>query len=205
MYYIHYLPKLHTRPLSEAVGALTQLCLCFGSIIALYRHGFETEVLWGWLLPGKVAIAFLAFAFDYLPHRCPPTISGPVPVPDPVPARGPGDVTTHHLLSPSATPSALSSKSKQPVSRMESEYLATSVTSLCSQTDYPLLTWILLYQNYHNIHHLVPYIPFYTYSRVWIRFEKELLARGTAIQPIFRLNSNSNSGDSDSNSPIKEE
>ena len=153
MYYVHYLPLLFSRPKDEAIGALISLVGQYSLMYYLYNNGFETAVFYGWLLPGKCALAFLAFAFDYLPHRPPPGRDGPV-------------------------------------LRTESEYLATSVISLFSQTDYPLLTYFILFQNYHNVHHLVPYIPFYTYHKIWYKYEKELKEKGTVIAPIFNLGSN---------------
>jgi fatty acid desaturase len=36
-----------------------------------------------------------------------------------------------------------------------------------------------------NIHHIAPYLPFYTYSRVWFENKKELLALGTREIPLF--------------------
>jgi fatty acid desaturase len=42
----------------------------------------------------------------------------------------------------------------------------------------PWRTPLLLYQNYHLIHHLYPAIPFYRYSRVWRAQRETLLARG---------------------------
>jgi hypothetical protein len=148
MYYKHYLPTLFSRPQDEAIGTLVQLVGQYGLMYYLYNAGFRTEVVYGWLVPGKMAIATLAFAFDYLPHRPPPGKASPV-------------------------------------LRTESEYLATSVISLFTQTDYPLLDYLVLYQNYHNVHHLVPYIPFYTYSKIWYKHEKELKEHGTLIHPIF--------------------
>lgn len=58
------------------------------------------------------------------------------------------------------------------VSVQEDRYRATLVYS------YPFLTPILLYQNYHLIHHLYPAIPFYRYSRVWREQREALLAKG---------------------------
>lgn len=141
-YYVVYLPKLHTRPRSEAVQAILILVAMVLTIWALFSLGYGRTILWGWILPGRLATAFLAFFFDYLPHR-------------------------PHL-----------------VSKRENPYVATSVTSLIGEYTSPL-TWPLLHQNYHNIHHLAPYIPFYLYSTVWHRLKPELLAKGTKIKPIM--------------------
>lgn len=70
------------------------------------------------------------------------------------------------------------------ITKDENAFEATSVTSLSGNWTAPL-TWPLLYQNYHNIHHLAPYIPFYLYSTVWHELKPELIAKGTRIKPIF--------------------
>ena len=49
------------------------------------------------------------------------------------------------------------------------------------------LTPLLLWQNYHVIHHLYPWIPFYRYSTVWYAMEKELLAAKVPVVPLFPL------------------
>ena len=70
--------------------------------------------------------------------------------------------------------------------RWENEYLATSLIALWpSKSSVSLLTWPLLHQNYHNIHHLAPYIPFYMYEEVWSHCKNELEKHGTQTIPIF--------------------
>ena len=150
MYYVHYLSGLFSRPTDEIILSITQLVGQYVLMYNLYHSGYSHEVFYGWFLPGKFAIFFLAFAFDYLPHRPPPGVSNPV-------------------------------------LRTESEYTATSVTSLFGFTDYSLLSYVLLYQNFHNIHHLVPYVPFYCYAPLWYRYEKELKDKGTVINPMLNL------------------
>ena len=46
---------------------------------------------------------------------------------------------------------------------------------------------LLLHQNYHNIHHLYPYIPFYKYGSIWAKHRQELIDRGTRVLPFFLL------------------
>lgn len=147
-YYTLYLPKLHTRPLAEAIAAAVQLIILVGIIILLLRGSFGNDAqyaaVWGWLVPGRVAVWLLAFFFDYLPHR------------------------------------------PHKIGRFESEFAATAVTSLfANQTHY--LTWPLLHQNYHNIHHLAPYVPFYLYSILWNSLKKDLIQRGTKVNPLFPI------------------
>lgn len=138
-YYSIYFPILFTRPFAEAFVAMLQLAVF---LIALCWKGYATEVIYGWLLPGRIALFALAYCFDYLPHR------------------------PH-----SAT-------------RVEDMYKATAVTSLYMRYT-SLLTWPLLHQNYHNIHHLVPYVPFYMYSTLWHSKKDELERLGTDIIPVF--------------------
>jgi fatty acid desaturase len=90
---------------------------------------------------------FLAFSFDYLPHR-------------------PHTAT----------------RSRNPIK-------ATSVTSLLTRTDAWLLSLPLLYQNYHNIHHIWPYLPFYKYSQAWAAMSTSLLELGTEVAPILSFKS----------------
>lgn len=141
-YYVLYLPKLYSRPRLEVISAILALLCMISSIWTLCHYGYGHTILWGWILPGRIATSLLAFFFDYLPHR-------------------PHSVSKH--VSP---------------------FVATNVTSLVGEHT-ASLTWPLLHQNYHNIHHLAPYIPFYLYSTVWHKLRPELVAKGTKIKPII--------------------
>jgi fatty acid desaturase len=142
--YVNYLPKLFRgeRPFYESSITLVTITLYIGVVTSASRAGYGTEVLYGWILPGRLAITLLAFAFDYLPHR------------------------------PHATP------------RSVSDYEATCVLSVCGEWTAPL-TVPLLYQNYHNIHHLAPYVPFYYYASIWHATRQELVQHGTVIKPLL--------------------
>lgn len=48
-----------------------------------------------------------------------------------------------------------------------------------------LITPVLVYQNYHLVHHLHPSIPFYRYIRAWRRNEQAYLDRNAAISTWF--------------------
>jgi beta-carotene hydroxylase len=63
-------------------------------------------------------------------------------------------------------------------------YEATCVVSLVKDQSF-WLTWPLLFQNYHNIHHLIPFVPFYYYSTIWHQIKDVLIERGTQIIPLF--------------------
>ncbi|MHA6795558.1 fatty acid desaturase [Pseudonocardia bannensis] len=48
-----------------------------------------------------------------------------------------------------------------------------------------LLTPVMLYQNYHLVHHLHPAIPFYRYVKAWQRNEKAYLSRDVPIMTAW--------------------
>jgi beta-carotene hydroxylase len=137
IYYIIAVPQL----VAKRSLALIDLIAMIAAVVVLSLMGFGQEVLWLWIIPGRLSIAVLAFAFDYLPHR------------------------NQH-------------------DKSLSMYKATHVTSLIGDVVAPL-TVPLLYQNYHNIHHLAPYIPFYKYKAVWEHYKTELLSHGSMVVPII--------------------
>jgi fatty acid desaturase len=47
-----------------------------------------------------------------------------------------------------------------------------------------LLSPLLLYQNYHLVHHLHPVVPFHRYIAVWLRNEQDYLAHEPALSTI---------------------
>lgn len=51
--------------------------------------------------------------------------------------------------------------------------------------DHPWLTPVLLYQNYHLIHHLYPGVPFYRYAKVFGERRAELTQRGAQARKLF--------------------
>ena len=67
-YLVWYLPKITTRPKDEIRE--TVLALVGGSAVLawLIATGWGMDVLLFWVLPARLAIFFLALAFDYLPH-----------------------------------------------------------------------------------------------------------------------------------------
>ena len=58
-----------SRPFRERVESYATLALLVGIACALAATGHGRTLLLGWLLPARLAIVTLAFAFDYLPHR----------------------------------------------------------------------------------------------------------------------------------------
>ena len=47
-----------------------------------------------------------------------------------------------------------------------------------------LLSPLLLYQNYHLVHHLHPVVPFHRYLAVWLRNEDEYLSHDPALSTL---------------------
>ena len=71
-------------------------------------------------------------------------------------------------------------------SRAEDVYGCTAmIGGLLSPDDGVDLTVPLIYQNYHNIHHLYPTIPFYKYPVLWRNHRKVLLELGTPVGSWF--------------------
>lgn len=142
--YTNYFPKLLSfqRPHFESIITLFTIIGYVAVAVVGFKRGYGKVLWYGWVLPGRIAISLLAFAFDYLPHR-------------------PHDVP-----------------------RSVSDYEATCVLSVAGEWTSPL-TYPLLYQNYHNIHHLAPYVPFYYYETIWHAVKEDLLLKGTIIKPLF--------------------
>ena len=66
-YYVVYLRA--RRPLAETLEVTATLLAIVAIAIVATALGHGSTVLFGWLLPARLAVGFLAFAFDYLPHR----------------------------------------------------------------------------------------------------------------------------------------
>jgi beta-carotene hydroxylase len=137
-YYVFVLRCWSQRPRAERVEIVLSVALLLAAAAGLAAAGLGDTVLWVWLVPARVAIGFLAFAFDYLPH---------------VPHR---------------------------ITAGEDRYRATRVIVG------PGLTTLMLFQNYHLIHHLYPGVPFYRYRRVFDAVRHELVARGATIDVVGR-------------------
>ncbi len=142
--------RLETSHLLSLTPSFAVLQLLLMAAAAVYFICFSSAAasrtaFWCWFVSGRLALSFLAFSFDYLPHR------------------------PHS-----------STRAQNPIK-------ATCVTSLFSASDASLLTLPLLHQNYHNIHHIFPYVPFYLYSKVWAALGPILLDMGTHVAPVFTL------------------
>eukprot|EP00742_Colponemidia_sp_Colp-10_P008347 GILJ01009037.1.p1 GENE.GILJ01009037.1~~GILJ01009037.1.p1 ORF type:complete len:334 (-),score=18.15 GILJ01009037.1:192-1109(-) len=145
-YYIPYLGNLLQRPFWERVEALSTLFISYSVVIKLFIAGYGWPVFVYFLLPMRIAVMFLAYTFDYIPHR------------------------PHEIKS------------------QQDPYRSTSkVDGIFSVGDgsSDKLSWILLYQTYHNIHHLYPMLPFYRYKGIWDNHKEELLKLGNPLAPFF--------------------
>lgn len=137
-YYVYYLPQLHRRPRGEQVEFFVNGAVILGACAAAVATGHLAELLVFYVLPTRLNIAFLGFAFDFLPHH--------------------GIETTP-----------------------EQHRYRTTRNRVGME---PVMNAVLLYQNYHLVHHLHPRIPFYAYLRAWRRNEQTYLAHGTPLVTI---------------------
>jgi ring-1,2-phenylacetyl-CoA epoxidase subunit PaaE len=137
-YLVFYLPNLRSRPSAEKVELAVQWLVVGGLTAAAVAtgHGFDILVLY--YLPCRLAVLFLGWAFDYLPHN-----------------------GLHHKPT--------EDKFKTTRNRVGAERL---------------LSPLLLYQNYHLVHHLHPVVPFYRYLKVWRSNEDEYLAGDPALSTV---------------------
>ncbi len=137
-YVVFYLRRIGSRPTAEKVGYAAQAVLVVGAAAATIATGHAGDLLLFVLLPQRLAIVWLAFAFDYLPH--------------------------HGLhLRPSED------KLKTTRNRVGGERW---------------LSPVMLYQNYHLVHHLHPLVPFYRYIAVWRRNEDAYLEGEPALSTV---------------------
>lgn len=133
-----YLPKLRTRRAKEQVEALA--FAAFGILVPVALIATGNVVTWLVLLfvPSRLSIAWLAFAFDYLPHH-----------------------GLHHRPT--------EDRLKTTRNRIGGERWASP---------------LMLYQNYHLVHHLHPIVPFYRYIAVWRRNERRYLEGDPALSTL---------------------
>ncbi|MEI2701190.1 MAG: fatty acid desaturase [Baekduia sp.] len=130
-----YLQRIGERPRRERIGVAVQWIVVTGLMVWAIAAGGLVPLVVLVLVPQRLAILWLAYAFDYLPH---------------------------HSLT--ATPSE--DRFRTTRNRIGLEWL---------------LSPLLLYQNYHLVHHLHPVVPFYRYLRVWRRNEDDYLEHDPAL------------------------
>ena len=137
-YMVFYLPKLRSRPRGERIELLATWLVVFGASAAVIATGHFVELVVLYYLPVRLAILFLGFSFDYLPHH-----------------------GLHH------TP--------------KEDRLKTTRNRIGAER---LLSPLLLYQNYHLVHHLHPLVPFHRYLAVWWRNEEAYLDGEPALSTV---------------------
>jgi len=109
------------RPESERKELIIEMAFAIIVITTMISLGWGIDYFLLFIVPSRIAVVFLAFAFDFLPHY-PHEFKGP-------------DQPYQTTLN-----------------RIGMEWL---------------LTPVLLFQNYHLVHHLYPTVPFYRYIKVW--------------------------------------
>src|SRR5690606_18210020 len=68
-YYVTYARATRSRPRLEALEVWVSFVAMYALVAWAVVAGYGLEVLVLWLVPSRLAIAFLAWGFDYLPHR----------------------------------------------------------------------------------------------------------------------------------------
>lgn len=137
-YWFFYFPLFAKRPRREQVEMGVTVAATTTVVVICAVTGNLAPMLVYWILPSRLTVAFLGFAFDFLPH--------------------------HGL---EETPQE--NKYRTTRNRVGLERLASPV---------------LLYQNYHLVHHLHPLIPFYRYLRAWRRNEDDYLDHDTPLSTL---------------------
>jgi ring-1,2-phenylacetyl-CoA epoxidase subunit PaaE len=137
-YVVFYLRRIGGRPTAEKREYAVQTTLVAALAVATIATGHATDLLLFVLLPQRMAIVWLAFAFDYLPHH-----------------------GLHH--------------------RPTEDRLKTTRNRVGGEW---WLSPVLLYQNYHLVHHLHPLVPFYRYIAVWRRNEDAYLDGDPALSTV---------------------
>lgn len=134
-YLAFYLPQIRRRPRREVAEMVVQVSLVVALTVWALATGHGWDIVLLYYLPQRLAVLYLAWAFDYLPH--------------------------HGLH---ATPSE--------------DRMRTTRNRIGAER---LLTPLLMYQNYHLVHHLHPLVPFYRYIAVWRRGERAYLDGDPAL------------------------
>ena len=164
---LHYLAwyslRITSRPAGEAVATaifILHAVYHYTSWLLPLPEPFKSlsvHMFWCFVIPITIAQFILGFAFDYLPHR--PSVAQDV-------YRG-----THLLTLSQKRPETDAAEGAS--YKTDNEYITMP------------LTLPLLYQNYHVIHHMYPWIPFYRYSPTWYRMEQQLREKGVAMKSLF--------------------
>jgi ring-1,2-phenylacetyl-CoA epoxidase subunit PaaE len=68
-YMVFYLPKLRDRPRREQVEEVVSISAFIALVVAAIVTGYVPELLLLLVVPCRLAVLFLGWAFDYLPHN----------------------------------------------------------------------------------------------------------------------------------------
>ena len=68
-YMVFYLRHLRSRPAAERRELYVQWALMAAAAVAVVAAGYGFELVVLYLLPARLAVAFLAWSFDWLPHH----------------------------------------------------------------------------------------------------------------------------------------
>ena len=64
--------------------------------------------------------------------------------------------------------------------------ITNKISGIRDHHDYPFVTSILTqYQNFHNVHHINPTIPFYDYKNLWDKIKSREIDNGTELKTLF--------------------
>ena len=128
-YMVFYARWLRGRPREERLEQIAALALLVALTVLAFATGHGLDIILLLYLPCRLAVVYLGWAFDYLPHN---------------------------------------GLRKRP----SEDRFKTTRNRIGFER---LLSPILLYQNYHLVHHLHPVVPFYRYLVVWRRNEDRYL------------------------------
>jgi ring-1,2-phenylacetyl-CoA epoxidase subunit PaaE len=137
-YLVFYARHWSSRPTAERREELVQVALSAATLVALAVLAGPWALVVIVLLPGRLAILWLAYAFDFLPHH-----------------------GLHH--------------------KPGEDRLKTTRNRVGGER---WVSPLLLYQNYHLVHHLHPVVPFYRYLAVWRRNEQRYLEGDPALSTL---------------------
>ena len=137
-YVVFFMRYWKQRPRADKIELLIQDLVVVAVIAASALTGHFVDLVLLVALPQRLAIVWLAYAFDYLPHH-----------------------GLHHKPS--------------------EDRLKTTRNRVGGER---VLSPLLLYQNYHLVHHLHPIVPFYRYLAVWRRNEDRYLEGDPALSTV---------------------
>lgn len=168
-YYVLYLPILHTRPATEATCTSIQLATVLACYTVAGWTGHFTAVLYGWIIPARLASMLLACTFGYLPHR-------------------PHNITRAENPYKATAVTSLVQDITWPLTWPLLYQNYHNIHHLCVAT--PLLSHTSASMCVDSFDLCIstfryPYVPFYLYESIWRAMKPKLLAAGTQIIPVI--------------------